>query len=303
MQTATHMAVDARARANSTRPSADILRPWTSEDLLWLRILKSPHERLRPCDWKFLDERLGRPRREVRRTLIDLGLTRHGRRYKVNERFFDTWSPPMAWVLGLLQSDGHFGKKSAAIQFSSTDRELVEKARSCLDATHPIPSVEGGVGHMGDKPVHILLISRKRLRRGVDAVLPARLKANRRELPAMPNDLLRHFLRGYFEGDGSIFFDEPRKTLHVQVSGLTQFVEDIRVQARAAGLEVPPNLYRCTQAANTSTLHFIGAQAFRFADFLYHDVTPALALERKRAVYLQCLESRRARGLELRHVI
>lgn len=232
---------------------------------------------------------------------VDLGLVRYGRRHRVDEGFFDTWTPPMAWVLGLLLSDGHFAKSAPTIQLSSTDRELVEKARACLRATHPIRGVVGGVGHLGDKPVHIMAINRQRLRRGADTLLPARLKADRRHLPDVPGALLRHFARGYFEGDGSIFFDEPRGNLHVQVSGPTAFVEDLRARVRATGLDVPPSLYRCPQAADTSTLHFSGGQAFRFAAFLYHDVDPALTLERKRTVYLRCLEWRRARGLEQRH--
>ena len=232
---------------------------------------------------------------------IDLRLVRYGRRYRVYEGFFDAWTPPMAWVLGLLLSDGHFTKSQATIQLSSTDRELVEKARACLGATHPIRTSVGGVGHLGDKPVHILAINRKRLRSGADALLPARLKANRRQLPDVPDPLLRHFARGYFEGDGSIFFDEPRGNLHVQVSSATPFVVDLRVRLQAAGLDVPPSVHRCHQARDTSTLHFQGAKAVRFADFLYHNVNPDLVLERKRAVYRRCLEWRRARGLEHRH--
>ncbi len=101
MHAATHAAAGAGARTGIRRPGAGGLRPWTQEDLLWLRVVKSPHEQLRRCDWSFLEERLGRPRSEIRRKLIDLELVAYGRRYDVEEPFFDTWSPDMAWVLGL----------------------------------------------------------------------------------------------------------------------------------------------------------------------------------------------------------
>ncbi|MCA9558524.1 MAG: hypothetical protein KC583_08180, partial [Myxococcales bacterium] len=243
MHATAQAAVGAGARTGSPCPGAGACRPWTAEELLWLRVVKSPDDRLRPCDWAFLDERLGRPRAEVRRMFVDLGLVRCGRRHRVDEGFFDAWTPPMAWVLGLLLSDGHFAKGAPTIQFSSTDLDLVERVRACLGATHPVRACVGGTGHLGDKPVHILAINRKRLRRGVDALLPARLKADRRELPTVPDRLLRHLARGYFEGDGSIFFDGRRGNLHVQVSGATPFIEDLRRHLEAAGLDVPPGLY------------------------------------------------------------
>ena len=302
MQTTAQMAVGAGARADLLRPGAGVSRPWTDEELLWLRVVKSPDDRLRPWEWDFLEDHLGRARTEIRPQLINLGLLLYGRRHEVDEQFFDTWTPPMAWVLGLLLSDGHFAKGAPTIQLSSTDREVVDKVRACLGATHPIRVSHGGTGHLGDKPVYILAINRKRLRRGVDVLLPARPKADRRRLPDVPESLLGHFVRGYFEGDGSIFFDEPRSNLHVQISGPTAFIEDLRRRLVAAGTAGDGWIYRCPQARDTSTLHINGAKAFRLAEFLYHDVDPALALDRKRAVYQRCLEWRRARGLEQSHV-
>jgi hypothetical protein len=297
--------IEARTETVPVLESAGIgaRRPWSHKEILWLRVLKSPEVQLRPCDWIFLDQHLGRSRSEVRRQLIDLGLIAYGRRYAVNDLFFDAWSPEVAWVLGLLMADGHLSRVGSTVHLSSVDRELVEKVRTCLQATHPIRVTDGGPGHKGNKPLHVLAINRQRLRTAIDRVVGGRLKAERAHVPQVPAEFLRDFVRGYFEGDGSTFFDERRGNLSVQVSGATPFVAGLRLCLEAAGIDVPPSIYRCPQARDTSTLQFQGAKAVRFADFLYRDVNPDLALERKRAVYLRCLEWRRARGLEQRHAV
>lgn len=60
----------AHALGQTERSSGEAMcRPWSSEENFWLRIMKTPEEHLRPCDWAFLDARLRRPRKEVRRQL------------------------------------------------------------------------------------------------------------------------------------------------------------------------------------------------------------------------------------------
>lgn len=270
---------------------------WSEEETLWLRVLKTPEVNLRPCDWAFLDAQLGRTRGDVRRQLVQLGLSNYGRRYAVNERFFDGWTHESAWVLGLLLSDGHLSRQNPTVHFSSVDRELIEKVRACMQATHPIRMSRGGVGHLGDKPLYLLDVNRRRLRASIDGVVAARLKSERVRVPDVPFEHLRHFVRGYFEGDGSIFFDEPRSNLHVQISGLTAFIESLRERLIDAGVYRTASVYRCPQAQDTSTLNVNGAQAFHLAHFMYRDAPSALVLERKRAVYDRVLQWRRAHGL------
>lgn len=299
MQTCADTTAHALPRTAASPSGEDPCRPWSHEDLLWLRILKTPEAHLRPCDWAFIDARFGRSRKEVRRQLIKLGLSNYGRRYSVDEAFFEQWSRKSAWALGLLISDGHLSRTQSTVHFSSVDRELVEKLRACMGATHTIYVSSGGVGHLGDKPLHIVDINRQRLRSTIDALVAGRLKSERDRLPCVPTDYLRDFVRGYFEGDGSIFFDEPRSNLHVQISGLTAFIESLRARLVEAGVIKHVALYRCRQAVDTSTLHLDGARAFRLAHFMYEDAPPELLLKRKQEVYARALEWRRTRNLPL----
>src|SRR5690625_1194432 len=47
------------------------------------------------------------------------------RKHKVNENYFKTWSHKMAWILGLLITDGHINKATHTINFSQKDERIL----------------------------------------------------------------------------------------------------------------------------------------------------------------------------------
>src|SRR4030067_800895 len=58
-------------------------------------------------------------------------------RKKVNECFFKTWSPQMAYVLGLIYADGAVedvrqSSRTCYLQLSSIDKELLESVRTSI---------------------------------------------------------------------------------------------------------------------------------------------------------------------------
>jgi hypothetical protein len=56
--------------------------------------------------------------------------------HEINENFFSEWSPEMAWVLGLLFTDGSIDNTRVAIH--SVDIELLEKIKKLLNSSKPI---------------------------------------------------------------------------------------------------------------------------------------------------------------------
>ena len=57
--------------------------------------------------------------------------------YDVNEQFFSKWSPKMAYVLGLIATDGNVSK-TGVVSLRINDKELLGKVRCAMDSTHPI---------------------------------------------------------------------------------------------------------------------------------------------------------------------
>lgn len=69
--------------------------------------------------------------------------------YEINETFFSEWSPEMAWVLGLLFTDGFI--RPFSISIWSMDIELLEKIKKTLNSSNPI----GITAQSYDKSKHI----------------------------------------------------------------------------------------------------------------------------------------------------
>src|SRR5262245_49797727 len=60
-------------------------------------------------------------------------------KYVLNEPFFDMWTPEMAYVLGVLATDGNVVKYR--VQLNSVDLELVQKVRSFIGRAYPIREI------------------------------------------------------------------------------------------------------------------------------------------------------------------
>ncbi len=57
------------------------------------------------------------------------------------------WSPELAYVVGLIATDGNLGRKRTVITIVSKDVDLLETVRACLDLTTPIKAHSGGFGN------------------------------------------------------------------------------------------------------------------------------------------------------------
>ena len=122
----------------------------------------------------------------------------------INMTFFREWSPKMAYVLGVFYSDGCLcvnrnGYYSASV--SQKEPELLDKCLALMNCDarlcyRPHNSPTGGlytftVNHQG--------VCRDLIDRGLHPK-----KSLTIEFPVMPNEMMRHFIRGCWDGDGCI---------------------------------------------------------------------------------------------------
>lgn len=124
----------------------------------------------------------------------------HSRKYRLNERFFDVWSSEMAYVLGFWFADGFMRhEKSYRIAFFSQDKELLEDVKNQFDSDHPIRK------RKDDDCWEIILFS-KHLYQKLEGLGGIRGKSFILRFPQVPDLYIADFIRGYFDGDGSIFY-------------------------------------------------------------------------------------------------
>lgn len=116
--------------------------------------------------------------------------------------YFDRWSPNMAYILGFLFADGSVDKHmhTVGVCMKAEDRSVVDFIRTELKSIYE-PRVTPARGN--DKPqiqfgLHSTIIAEQLGRLG----LHPRKTYNDNPFPDVPEDMLPHFIRGVFDGDG-----------------------------------------------------------------------------------------------------
>lgn len=129
--------------------------------------------------------------------------------HKYDERFFkEINSPEKAYFLGLLASDGNISPRltAARIALKAIDAHILEDFRACLGSDCPVlrdktPTIKGRAG----SPQKVLVLSRKAMVR--DLINHGITPCKSHDLVisvGLDRDLAPHFLRGVWDGDGSI---------------------------------------------------------------------------------------------------
>ncbi len=206
-------------------------------------------------------------------------------RRHVDEAFFERWSPEMAWVLGVIVSDGCLS--AGRIRVVQKEPELLEKVRSLLRSTHPIALRRQS---LTPTSLHTISIYSRRM---FDSLLELGVtpKKSRTILfPNVPDDCLRHFIRGCWDGDGSIMFahGNPACPRAHYVSGSELFMEGMAEALRRLGLPAP-TVYRRTTSWNPVWTIVIARRAScaLLYSLFYDDVPASMYLERKHDGFLR----------------
>jgi intein-encoded DNA endonuclease-like protein len=123
---------------------------------------------------------------------------------EVNQNFFKQWSPEMAYVLGFFTADGNIVKNKRGSHFISleiTDRELLEKIRSILGSDHKITDRKRRENW---KTAYRLQIGSKEMFNDLKILKVRPKKDSSGIIKIIPENLLKDFIRGFFDGDGFV---------------------------------------------------------------------------------------------------
>ncbi len=126
-----------------------------------------------------------------------------------NKSFFDHWSPEMAYVLGFMIADGYVYRNSAGgmyFCFCSTDLEIIEAIRNVLEADHKIGVKPPNKKFLRSKALYILQIGSIDICAKLSVFGIIQNKSLTIAFPEVPARFLGDFVRGYFDGDGSVNF-------------------------------------------------------------------------------------------------
>lgn len=122
-----------------------------------------------------------------------------GRNYQgLNELFFQKWSPGMAWILGLLYTDGTLYRNN--ISLNLIDYEVLEKVKKLLGFTGDIKRIRQS-GNI-ERYIYSLRFSHKAVAADLRSLGLIERKSLVLVFPKIPENYTRHFIRGCWDGDG-----------------------------------------------------------------------------------------------------
>jgi len=154
---------------------------------------------------------------------------RKGIKHSHNEDYFnEPLEENRAYWLGFIMADGCVKtppKRSPvlAIKLAAKDKGHLEKFRTAIKATNPLYFCQATNGYS-------LEISSLKLSKGLAKFNVTPRKSLTANMPSnIPHNLLRHFYRGYFDGDGCLCFSKTRKQWITSMLGTKSFLEDFRL--------------------------------------------------------------------------
>lgn len=215
--------------------------------------------------------------------------TINSRKYNHDETFFDSIDTEhKAYWLGFMYADGFIeakrkhGNQKFGISLNSIDIEHLEKFKTDLKSNNPIKIYKGS-GYNSTGEFAKLLITCQRTVDNLKANGCMEQKTYNLKFPDIPKHLIRHFIRGYFDGDGCLsYYVKSKRYYEVSFVGTKDFLTSLM---KHFGKE----LKLSTKDNITYQLKFGGnIQVKEILDYLYKDST--VYLDRKYEKYLDLLK-------------
>jgi hypothetical protein len=196
--------------------------------------------------------------------------------YTVDETYFEQIdNEEKAYILGWWYSDGNVCDSKLRLCIQQEDEEIVQQIKDCLKYTGPLYYKPSRIS--SPKPQVELCINRVKMVQDLIKLGCIPNKSMRLQFPKstqVPSSLIRHFVRGYFDGDGSI-------SGRIMIVGTLSFCKTLK--------NIVPcyvtNIYqRYTDRSPEDSSHqlFIGrlSEMYKFYHWIYDDAT--IWLKRKR---------------------
>lgn len=150
------------------------------------------------------------------------------RKYKLNEHFFDGLNEKSSYWLGFLYADGYVRMKDGKsgelkIKLKDTDKGHIEKFLKDIECEKPIKCGIDGKSKFCSVTIYSNSLVNKLFDLGC-----VNNKTQKIRLPKLNEPLMSHFIRGYFDGDGSISKVKRRdNSFTVSICSNNSFNDDV----------------------------------------------------------------------------
>jgi hypothetical protein len=179
------------------------------------------------------------------KTIYDV-IDRNGRehfiankKYSVNENYFDKINnEEKSYWLGFLYADGYVRLKDnksgqLKLKLQRSDKNHIVLFNECLSSNYPIKNEISKVKYKNKVSVsEYSAVSIYNTKLVKDLIKHGCLnnKTFKLEFPLLDDSLMRHFIRGYFDGDGCIYkVKKQEKSNQITIVGNNNFIDSLKL--------------------------------------------------------------------------
>lgn len=218
-----------------------------------------------------------------------------GQKYEINEDFFESIdTEEKAYFLGMLYADGCVSstRTSVSLALKESDKEIVERLNRLI---YPIKDVyymkrhgrehedlQKSFGKFKFKDKYegryAVIITNKKIKEDLIKLgcVPAKsLILTFPNYNQVPEHLIHHFIRGYFDGDGCISLDKNKGRYSFSLVGTLQFLTDVQEEL-VNNNDINYTKFYChkNSITTTRTLTYAGINnVLKIRSYLYKDAT------------------------------
>lgn len=223
------------------------------------------------------------------------------RKYTLNEEFFENpelWGQKQAYFLGWLLSDGHHNIKngSFSIKLQERDKKILEILKDIIQYTGNLYFIKRGIINNFIKHTtnnyqnrYGLSIVRREVSNSLIKLDIKNNKTDKLEFPKyLKPELISHFLRGYYDGDGTISYHYNKNNLRfdIHLLGTINFCGKVK-ELLIDKFNIKFRQINKSQNKTTVQIQFSGRlNALKFFNFVYKDAKYVLKRKFKKFLRL-----------------
>jgi len=218
---------------------------------------------------------------------------------EVNKHFFNSWSQDMAYVLGIIYTDGnlqapkpmdaakHDYSRMARLSIGQKEPEMLIKVLALMNCNAKLHYKKRKYyKNTTAGELYYISICDNEIYHDLTKLGLKPKKSTDLNFPAIPEGYMRHFIRGCWDGDGSVYLERKKRRLVASyVSGSLVFIRGLARALEKAGLP-KRTIYATVRKYKPSYyFKFTGSQCLKLYHYLYDDVPPTQYLERKYNIF------------------